>query len=174
MFLTVTSFFSGDDKLPIVAGFWHFVSLLVLERSSYARDQLRPSFGTLCFPLKRPRALSRRRSFARRTSVPRENRGYCAWLLRSLRWIIPFSFMINASSKLLSPALPKNNGQGLILWRKATVSKCFRRLENENNASLRQHLTACPSSYEENTAIRWHFRSDNIARKAIGHITAAE
>ena len=78
VFLKVTSFFSGDDKLPIVAGFWHFVSLLVLERSSYARDQLRPSFGTLCFPLKRPRALSRRRSFARRTSVPRENRGYCA------------------------------------------------------------------------------------------------
>ena len=82
--------------------------------------------------------------------------------------------MINASSELLSPALPKNNGQGLILWRKATVSKCFRRLENENNTSLRQHLTACPSSYEENTAIRWHFRNDNIARMAIGRITAAE
>ena len=82
--------------------------------------------------------------------------------------------MINASSKLLPPALPKNNGQGLILWRKATVSKCFRRLENENNTSLRQHLTACPSSHEGNTAIRWHFINDNIARKAIGHITAAE
>ena len=51
----------------------------------------------------------------------------------------------------MSPALPKNNGQGLILWRKATVSKCLRRLENENKISLRQHLTACPSSYEENT-----------------------
>ena len=99
------------------------------------------------FRFKRPRALSRRRSFARRTSLPRENTGYCAWLLRSLWWIIPFSFMINASSKLLSPALPKNNGQGLILWRKATVSKCFRRLENEKNVSLRRHLHACPSSY---------------------------
>ena len=84
--------------------------------------------------------------------------------------------MINASSKLLSPALPNNNGQGLILWRKATVSKCFRRLENEKNVSLRQHLPACPSWLltAENTAIRWHFRNDNIARKAIGHITAAE
>ena len=51
VFLKVNSFFSGDDKSPMVAGFWHFVSLLVLERSSYARDQLRPSFGTLCSPL---------------------------------------------------------------------------------------------------------------------------
>ena len=50
-FLRVTPFFSSDDKSPIVAGFWHFVSLLVLERSSYARNQLRPSFGTLCLPL---------------------------------------------------------------------------------------------------------------------------
>ena len=74
----------------------------------------------------------------------------------------------------MSPALPKNNGQGLILWRKAAVSKCFRRLENEKNVSLRQHLLASPSSYEKNTAIRWHFRNDNIARKAIGHIKAAE
>ena len=82
--------------------------------------------------------------------------------------------MINASSKLLSPALPKNNGQGLMLWRKATVSKCFHQLENENNISLHQHLTSCPPSYEENIAIRWHFRNDNIVRKAIGHITAAE
>ena len=38
VFLKVTSGFSCDDKLPIVAGFRHFVSLLVLERSSYARD----------------------------------------------------------------------------------------------------------------------------------------
>ena len=82
--------------------------------------------------------------------------------------------MINASSKLLSPAVPKNNGQGLILWRKATVSKCFRCLENEKNVSLRQHLLACPSSYEENAAIHWHFRNDNIAHKATGHTTATE
>ena len=59
VFLKVTSFFSGDDKSPIVAGFWHFVSLLVLERSSYARDQLRPSFGTLCLPLFDLRGLER-------------------------------------------------------------------------------------------------------------------
>ena len=32
--LKVTSVFSGDDKSPIVAGFRHFVPLLVLERSS--------------------------------------------------------------------------------------------------------------------------------------------
>ena len=59
MFLKVTSFFSGDDKSPIVAGFWHFVSLLVLERSSYARDQLRLSFGTLCLPVFDLRGLER-------------------------------------------------------------------------------------------------------------------
>ena len=45
VFSKVTSFFSGDYKSPIVAGFWHFVSLLVLERSSYARDQLRLSLS---------------------------------------------------------------------------------------------------------------------------------
>ena len=59
VFLKVTSFFSGDDKSPIVAGFWHFVLLLVLERSSYARDQLRPSFVTLCLPLLHLRGLER-------------------------------------------------------------------------------------------------------------------
>ena len=59
VFLKVTSFFSGDDKSPFVAGFWHFVSLLVLERSSYARDQLRLSFGTLCLPLFDLRGLER-------------------------------------------------------------------------------------------------------------------
>ena len=51
VFLKVTSVFSGDDKSPIVAGFGHFASLLVLERSSYARDQLRQSFGTLSLPV---------------------------------------------------------------------------------------------------------------------------
>ena len=51
MFLKVTSVFFGDDKSPIVAGFQHFVLLLVLERSSYARDQLRQSFGTLSVPV---------------------------------------------------------------------------------------------------------------------------
>ena len=51
VFLKVTSFFSGDDKSPIAAGFWNFVSLFVLERSSYARDQLHLSFGTLRLPL---------------------------------------------------------------------------------------------------------------------------
>ena len=51
VFLKVTSVFSGDDKSPIVAGFRLLVSLLVLERSSYARDQLRQSFGTLSLPL---------------------------------------------------------------------------------------------------------------------------
>ena len=59
VFLKVTSFFSGDDRSPILAGFWHFVSLLVLERSSYARDQLRLSFGTLCLPLFDLRGLER-------------------------------------------------------------------------------------------------------------------
>ena len=59
MFLKVTSFFSGDDKSPIVAGFWHFVSLLVLERSSYAPDQLCLSFGTLCLPVFDLRGLER-------------------------------------------------------------------------------------------------------------------
>ena len=59
VFLKVTSFFSGDNKSPIVAGFWHFVSLLVLERSSYARDQLRLSFGTLCLPVFDLRGLER-------------------------------------------------------------------------------------------------------------------
>ena len=59
MFLKVTSFFSGDDKSPIVADFWHFVTLLVLERSSDARDQLRLSFGTLCLPVFDLRGLER-------------------------------------------------------------------------------------------------------------------
>ena len=59
VFLKVTSFFSGDDKSPIVAGFWHFVSLLALEHSSYARDQLRPSFRTLCLQLFDLRGLER-------------------------------------------------------------------------------------------------------------------
>ena len=149
VFLKVTSFFSGDDKSPIVAGFWHFVSLscagaFFLHSRPVASVLWHLMFAS--FRLMRPRALNRR-SFARRTTLPRENREYCAWLLRSLQWIIPFSFMINASSKLLSSALPKNNGQGLILWRKGTVSKCFRRLEKEKNASPRQHLPACPSSY---------------------------
>ena len=126
------------------------------------------------FRLKRPRALSRRRSFARRTSLPRENRGYCAWLLRSLRWIIPFSFMINASSKLLSPALPKKNNKGLILWRKATVSKCFRRQKTKKMYHFASIFPLVLLLTKENIAIRWHFRNDNIARKAIGHITAAE
>ena len=51
VFLRVTSFFSGDDKPLIVAGFWHLLWLLVLERSSYARDHLRLSFGTLFLPV---------------------------------------------------------------------------------------------------------------------------
>ena len=59
VFLKVTSFFSGDDKSPIVAGFWHFVSLLVLEHSSYAHEQLRLSFGTLCLPVFALRGLER-------------------------------------------------------------------------------------------------------------------
>ena len=59
VFLKVTSFFSGDDKSPIIAGFWHFVPLLVLERSSYAPNQLRLSFGTLCLPVFDLRVLER-------------------------------------------------------------------------------------------------------------------
>ena len=51
VFLKVTSVFSGDEKSPIVAGFRHFISLLVLERSSYARDQLGQCFGTLSLPV---------------------------------------------------------------------------------------------------------------------------
>ena len=47
----VSSVFSGDGKSPIVAGFRHFVSLLALERSSYARDQLRQFFGTSSLPV---------------------------------------------------------------------------------------------------------------------------
>ena len=51
VFLKVTSVFSDDDRSLIAAGFRHFVSLLVLERSSYARDKLRQSFGTLSLPV---------------------------------------------------------------------------------------------------------------------------
>ena len=51
VFLKATSVFSGDDKSPIEAGFRHFVSLLVLERSFYARDQLRQFFGTSSLPV---------------------------------------------------------------------------------------------------------------------------
>ena len=51
VFLKVTSVFSGDDRSPIVPGFRLLVSLLVLERSSYAPDHLRQSFGTLSLPV---------------------------------------------------------------------------------------------------------------------------
>ena len=50
VFLKATSVFSGDDKSPIVVGFWHFVSLLVME-DSYTHDQLCQSVGTLSWPV---------------------------------------------------------------------------------------------------------------------------
>ena len=49
--MKVTSVFSGDNKSPIVAGFRHFVSLLVLEHSCYAHNQLHQCFGTLSLPV---------------------------------------------------------------------------------------------------------------------------
>ena len=51
VFLKVTSVFFGDDKSPIIADLQHFVSLLVQEHSSYARDQLPRFFGTSSLPV---------------------------------------------------------------------------------------------------------------------------